>query len=227
MAVASWMVRWAAMNISRFQVGSDGMTAYERRRGRTCRIPMVCFGEKVWYKKRDKPKEQQKSDTKWEKGIWLGHARDSNETVVGTAEGAYRAYAIKRMSEEERWESELIRSLQGTPQQPDPKRKGIIVPISFRFEAKAAEVQVQPVKENDEPASRRRGITQADLDKYGLTPGCPGRLAKQRGEIAKRGHSDACRRRIEDMMKDDVDDRKRLKHQRRGSRTRLLAEWKR
>ena len=159
------------------------------------------------------------------KGIWLGHARDSNETVVGTPDGAYRAYAIKRMAEEERWDSdsEFIRNLQGTPQQPDPRRRGTTVPISFRFEAKTAEVQVQPAKEMAEPASRRRGITQTDLDKYGLTPGCPGCLAKQRGEIAKRGHSEACRRRIEGMMKDDVDDRKRLKHQRRGLHTTLLA----
>ena len=144
------------------------------------------------------------------KGIWLGHARDSNEIVVGTPDGAYRAYAIKRMVEEERWDSEFIRSLQGTPQQPDPRRRGTTVPISFRFEAKAAEVQVQPAKEMAEPASRRRGITQTDLDKYGLTPGCPGCLAKQRGEIAKRGHSEACRRRIEGMMKDDVDDRRKI-----------------
>ena len=134
---------------------------------------------KVWYKRRDKPKDQQKSDTKWEKGIWLGHARDSNETVVGTPDGAYRAYAIKRMAEAERWDSDFIRSLQGTPQQPDPRRKGTTVPISFRFEAKTAEVQVQPAKEMAEPASRRRGITRTDLDKYGLTPGCPGCLAKE------------------------------------------------
>ena len=64
MALAPWMIRWAAMNVSRFQVGTDGMTAYERRRGRTCRVPMVCFGEKVWYKGRYKPKDQQKSEPK-------------------------------------------------------------------------------------------------------------------------------------------------------------------
>ena len=29
-----WIVRWAAMLLSRFMVGSDGMTGYERRRGR-------------------------------------------------------------------------------------------------------------------------------------------------------------------------------------------------
>ena len=69
---------------------------------------------------------------------------------------------------------------------------------------------MQPAKEMTEPASRRRGITQTDLDKYGLTPGCPGCLAKQRGEIAKRGHSEACRKRIEDMMRQDGDDRRKI-----------------
>ena len=67
MPIAPWMVRWAAMNISRYQVGTDGMTAFERRRGRKCNIPVLCFGEKVWYKKRDRPKDQQKSEPKWEK----------------------------------------------------------------------------------------------------------------------------------------------------------------
>ena len=45
--VVLWMVRWAAMMCSRYLVGKDGRTAYERRRGRKCRIPVVAFGEKV------------------------------------------------------------------------------------------------------------------------------------------------------------------------------------
>ena len=32
--------------VSRFLVGKDGLTAYERRRGRKCRILVVAFGEK-------------------------------------------------------------------------------------------------------------------------------------------------------------------------------------
>ena len=44
------MVRWAAMMCSRYLVGKDGSTAYERRRGRKCRSPVVAFGKKVWYK---------------------------------------------------------------------------------------------------------------------------------------------------------------------------------
>mgnify|MGYP003317529204 CR=1 FL=1 len=48
--ITHWMVRWAAMMCSRYLVGKDGLTAYERRRGRKCILPVVLFGEKVWYK---------------------------------------------------------------------------------------------------------------------------------------------------------------------------------
>ena len=41
--VALWMVRWAAMLASRFLVGKDGKTSYERKRGRKCRIVVVPF----------------------------------------------------------------------------------------------------------------------------------------------------------------------------------------
>ena len=40
-----WMIRWAAMTYSRFEVGSDGETAYERLTGRKCRLEVGPFGE--------------------------------------------------------------------------------------------------------------------------------------------------------------------------------------
>ena len=110
------------------------------------------------------PRTNRSLTPKWEKAIWLGHARDSNETIVGTADGAYRAYAVKRMLEGERWDPEFIRNMQGIPQQPDPRKRGITVPISFTFEPKAAEREVQPVKEVTEPMARRRVITQTELE---------------------------------------------------------------
>ena len=48
--IVQWMVRWSAMLVSRFCVGRDSRTAFERRRGRTCKILVVPFGEKVHYK---------------------------------------------------------------------------------------------------------------------------------------------------------------------------------
>ena len=96
------MIRWAAMLISRFVVGSEDTAAYDRRRGHRCRIPLACVGETAWYIRRDKDKGRGKFDVKWEMAIWLGHDRDSNEAIVGTTDGTFRAYAVKRLSEDER-----------------------------------------------------------------------------------------------------------------------------
>ena len=48
--ITQWMIRWAAMLPSRFLVGKDGKTVYERRRGRKCDIPTEMLREKVRYK---------------------------------------------------------------------------------------------------------------------------------------------------------------------------------
>ena len=44
--IIPWIVRWAAICYSRYAVGKDGRTAYERLRGRTCRAVVVPMGEK-------------------------------------------------------------------------------------------------------------------------------------------------------------------------------------
>ena len=46
-----WMIRWAAMAYSRFKVGDDGKTAYERQKGRKCKLEVVPMGESVMYKR--------------------------------------------------------------------------------------------------------------------------------------------------------------------------------
>ena len=83
--ITQWMIRWAAMLCSRFLVGKDGRTAYERRRGRKCKVPVARFAEKVWYKQiRETKDRKDKFQSEWEKGIWLGHSRASNEVLIGT-----------------------------------------------------------------------------------------------------------------------------------------------
>ena len=40
-----WMIRWAAICYSRYAIGRDGRTAFERIRGRSCRAVVVPIGE--------------------------------------------------------------------------------------------------------------------------------------------------------------------------------------
>ena len=42
-----WLVRWAPMLYSRFKIGTDGKTSYERQKGRKCKQEVVPFGEKL------------------------------------------------------------------------------------------------------------------------------------------------------------------------------------
>ena len=92
--IVLWMVRWAAMMVSRFL---------------------------VW-------KEE------WREGLWLGHSRRSNEAIIGTREGVVRAYAVKRMDEESRWDAKYLLETKGTPQQPDPSRPGLAIPIKVNID---------------------------------------------------------------------------------------------
>ena len=49
-SILQWAVSWAAMVCSRYLVGADGKTGWERRRGRPCLLPVCALREKVWYK---------------------------------------------------------------------------------------------------------------------------------------------------------------------------------
>ena len=122
------MVRWAAMVASRYLVGKDGRTTYERKRGRRCRVPLATFGERVLYRPLDHAKDRSKMDVQWESGIWLGLSRESNEALIGTSRGVTRAYAIRRRPSDERWVRKAILEIAGTPQRPNRGKAGLHVP---------------------------------------------------------------------------------------------------
>ena len=86
--IVPWLVRWAAMSVSRFQVGKDGRSPYERQRGRKCNLPVVPFGETVLFRMPEVANDQHQAlGERWSKGIWLGHARDTGEVLVADGDG--------------------------------------------------------------------------------------------------------------------------------------------
>ena len=101
--VGNIVVRWAAMLYSRYAVATDGRTVYERRRGRTCKLPVIPFGEKVWYLKSGSLGKD-KFNNRWEEGVWLGISDDSAESIIGTTNGTIKAKDFKRtIIEADRW----------------------------------------------------------------------------------------------------------------------------
>ena len=68
------------------------------------------------------------------KGICLDIARESNETLVGTKGGVIRCYSTQRLPAEEKWQNDLVLGMRGTPQQPNPNKRGLRVPIRLGLE---------------------------------------------------------------------------------------------
>ena len=135
-----WLVRWAAMAYSRYKIGEDGKTPYERQKGRKCNLEVVPFGELVRYKKLGETSQERKSlESSWNEGVWLGHARGSSESLVGTKDGVVRAWAIRRMPQDERWGPESITEMRGTPARPSTVLPGIHIPIAINIDAGNAE----------------------------------------------------------------------------------------
>eukprot|EP00974_Lingulodinium_polyedra_P097698 9470319-Lingulodinium_polyedra.AAC.1 len=107
-------------------VGKDGRTAYERRRGRRCKLQLAVFGERVWYREvREQKERKEKFATEWKEGVWLGHTRNSNESIIGTKDGVVRAYAVRRQDEAERWRGDIWKQMKGTPQEPVPSKSSL------------------------------------------------------------------------------------------------------
>ena len=111
------------MTLTRHQVGTDGKTGYERLRNRRCEMDICAFGEIVMYKELHPAETQRdKSALDWKQGVYLGGMMRSNESVVGTDQGVIKAFAIKRMSPENRWDYMAVKNMPGTLMGPDPDR---------------------------------------------------------------------------------------------------------
>lgn len=204
-----WVVRWAAMCHSRYVVGRDGRTAWERLRGRTCRPVAVPCGEKVWYKKiRQGPERQNKAETEWHKGIWLGPAVGSSDTLIGADAGVLRTNAIKRLPDDEKWDADAIKAMKGTPQQPDLSKPGVHIPTWIRLEP-AVPVNMgahRPARAEEGP--RRAYLKKEFFAKHGYTVECKGCQKLQASMAKDIVHTERCRKRLVEELNKTPEGRK-------------------
>ena len=85
-------------------------------------MPVFVIGEKVWFRKiKENKNAKLGTDVGMAEGIWLGHMRNSNEVVIGTPEGVVRAYDVRPVPEEIKWDAAAVKKIKGTPGKPDPR----------------------------------------------------------------------------------------------------------
>ena len=167
--ILQWLVRWAGISVSRYMVGKDGKTAYERIRTISCSTPIAMIGEKVMFMLTQKKTQAASVDTPYREGIWAGIASRTGETIILTEEGAVRAWTVRRMLEKDRWDAGLITRVRGTLAQPNPNMPGQHVPIGINIPTPANPIPHVPQPQHEQPTdSRIIYLRREDFENYGL-----------------------------------------------------------
>jgi len=205
--VMAWLVTYAADMLTRFGRGKDGRTPWELSRGKPYRRRLLPFGETCLFMVvKGSGARQYKLDTRWQKGVYVGIVKRSDELIVLTPQGVRKARSIRRLPGEERHDKAFLESCKGVPWDKQGKGQVEEEPVEILPAGIEAPVVhdtvpiVEPVAANKaEPAMRRTYIrSNVELRNYSFTPGCTACDAIQRGKRSTNHlHSEACRARIE------------------------------
>ena len=206
--VLLWLIEYSGVLLSRFAIGKDGKTAYQRIKGRACSRPMAEFGESVWYKQLQTQDDRHADmEPRWEEGIWLGMNPRTNEVLIGTPNGVTRARSIRRRAMNEQWSYDKVMEIKGAPWDPAATKVNIDHQTHIHQSDNKEDVGREEVDVG--PQARPVYIRKRYIEEFGSTPGCVGCVA---ASASKRGvaHTKACKKRTEDRMKSTEHGKKRL-----------------
>ena len=199
-----WLPRHAAYLLTRFRIGPDGKTPYERTFGRSWRIPLVSFGEHILFRPRP-PRDGRRHDLapRVSMGMFVGTGLRNNDIFVMTARGIVKGNTITRRPPEDQFKYENWSELRGVPWRLQSREAGEVrvdLPLVVGPLSRPPAEEVIP---------RNLYVTKSDIEKYGRTPLCPGCEA-QLLETGRRAHNAECRFRIEGELMKSEEGKKRI-----------------
>ena len=142
--------------------------------------------------------------------LW-GMLNLSSEAVVVTEQGMAiktRSANIRRIPESERWDADRILGIRAVPWSPDGSDNAVDIQVGM--ERPADMVPRDPGEVLTENKVARTYLRRADFERWGLSEGCPGCRHLRTGQGRQQAHSEACRRRIEGLLKGDPSGSARL-----------------
>ena len=99
------LVRHAAWTLTTLHVGSDGMTAHQRIRGKPFNQQSAAFGEHILFKPHKTAGPQQK----------LSVNTPTGEHIASNSAAVVSCRSIRRRNKEERWKRDLLLRILGNP----------------------------------------------------------------------------------------------------------------
>ena len=206
-SILPWIARHAAFLLTRFRIGDDGKSAYQRAVGREWRRPTVVFGEQILFKpvgalgkKRSSPLEPRVA-----MGRYVGTASRNADLLVMTPTGVVKGHSLHRRAEEDRWSKEGFDQLRGLPWKwTNPVERA--PPNRVDMPELVGE---QPKPDPKEFRARSLYVLKSDLAKYGYTTLCPGCEA-QMLDLPQRSHNEECRFRIQRHLMETEEGKQRV-----------------
>ena len=210
----AWMVEHAADVVTKAEVGTDGLTAWERLKTRPHSGVMFEFGARVLYRVAHKPVGGE-MEPRWQEGVWIGKRFASDEHVIAMESGQVARTGTVRPHPDGDFNLAMFNRIVGTPWSPSGRAEMV---GAEREQPRAGDIPrtVEPppaaTTEASMPAVRRVLITRAYLEKFGYTLGCAKCRMLQEGDgnHPARGHNDNCRKRIEAALRSDPELSERL-----------------
>ena len=120
--VVCWLNEHAGDLLSKYQVGEDGKTGYQRLKGKKYRGEEVEFGEKVHYRLK-RGARQEKLMSRWAEGFYLGKVWRTREAIIGTKSGVHKSGTMRRVGGHRRWDAEGLGSVRGQPLEAGPRQR--------------------------------------------------------------------------------------------------------
>ena len=134
----------------------------------------------------------------WHEALFLGVQDRSDEVVVGTRDGAFKARRVRRLDPVQRRDAALAREMRGLPWDPVPgvpNDDGEVPILIVRVAAApvATSGELPPVVVPVVPAERGLYVRKADITAYGPSPNCQGCVELVLDTKRAFAHSPECR----------------------------------
>ena len=98
--MVAWALVYAATLYTLFhREKDDGMTAYQRLKGKPWKVPLPAWGESVEFRLRGRGK----MESRWKEGVYVGLDCNSTEKLVGDEAGIHKVVSIRRKPAQWRW----------------------------------------------------------------------------------------------------------------------------
>ena len=196
-----WFAEHAGFLLTRFEVGRDGKTAYERLKGKSAKVQGMTFAEGILWKRKRAGGPLGKLTCTGKDGIYLGVKATTAEVIVGNRSGVWLKRTVRRKLGKERWirsNLEMVVAVPWRKNEDDPKMDGerlksevIVMDKAYKEKLEAQEHVLVP---------KRVYISRENLEEFGFTARCLGCMSLLR-RIARQAHTESCRRRIEEELR--------------------------